>query len=208
MSTFHHTWFVCGGWAVDSWLGRQTRDHGDFDITVSHDDHRALFDHLEGWHLVAHTAFEPGASTTDRWDGRPLRPTDHIHARPPGDANGNALDRWIISPGSRPADGLDLEILLNERRSGGWVLSPEPLVAVPLDSAARESPAGLPTVVPAILMFYKATAYQGQPGYPRAYDKADFLALRPYLSPADRSWLEGAIVCLQAHHPWLDELRE
>ncbi len=26
MSTYRHMWCLCGGWAVDAWLGRQTRD--------------------------------------------------------------------------------------------------------------------------------------------------------------------------------------
>ena len=31
-------WSVVGGWALDLWLGRQTRDHGDLEFTVLRDD--------------------------------------------------------------------------------------------------------------------------------------------------------------------------
>jgi len=34
LAGFGATWFLCGGWAADAWLGRQTRDHFDVDISV------------------------------------------------------------------------------------------------------------------------------------------------------------------------------
>ncbi len=43
MATYRGAWSICGGWAVDAWLGRQTRDHADVDIAVYQDDHHALF---------------------------------------------------------------------------------------------------------------------------------------------------------------------
>jgi hypothetical protein len=205
MATFHPAWFVCGGWAVDSWLGKQTRDHGDFDITVFHDDQRALFDHLRGWHMVAHKAFEPDPST-EPWDGRELEATAHIHARPAGDENRKALERWVTAPKTSVRDGLDLEILLNERRDGEWVLNADPLLTIPLRAAARQSAVGLPTAVPAVLMFYKATAYAGVEGYPRAHDEADFRALLALLSPDEVAWLSSNIRRLQPEHPWVNLL--
>ena len=36
MSAFRPKWSLCGGWAADAWLGRQTRDHADIDIAVFH----------------------------------------------------------------------------------------------------------------------------------------------------------------------------
>jgi hypothetical protein len=202
MSTFEPAWFLCGGWAVDSWLGQQTRDHGDLDITVFHDDQRALFDHLAGWHLIAHDPNVPGA-TTEAWDGRRLDLPAHIHARPGGSGNLEALNQWVSTPGSRSLDGLDLEILLNERSGHDWVLSTDPPIALPLDRSSRQSPAGLPTLVAEILMFYKATAYWGLPGHPRPRDEADFRALLPHLAEDERSWLREAISLLVPEHPWL-----
>ncbi|MFB4283322.1 nucleotidyltransferase domain-containing protein [Nonomuraea sp. MTCD27] len=42
---FRPAWFLCGGWAADAWLGRQTRDHCDVDIAVFHPDQHAIFEH-------------------------------------------------------------------------------------------------------------------------------------------------------------------
>jgi hypothetical protein len=206
MSTFPHTWFVCGGWAADAWLGRQTREHGDFDISIFHDDQGALFDHLAGWHMVAHGAFEPGAST-DPWDGRPLGPTSHIHARPPGEQNLKLLQAWVRTPGSRPIDGLDVEILLNERDGDAWVLEREPRISRALATSVQRSPVGLPMATPEILMYFKATAYRGVEGYPRPRDFEDFVALAPLLASPERTWLRSAIAIVDAGHSWLSYLR-
>jgi hypothetical protein len=46
MSSFPAPWALCGGWAIDAWLGRQTREHGDVDVSVFLQDQRALFEHL------------------------------------------------------------------------------------------------------------------------------------------------------------------
>lgn len=204
MSSFNRPWFVCGGWAVDAWLGQVTRQHGDLDITVFQDDQRALFDHLAGWNLIAHDPNVPGAST-EPWDGRILDLPAHIHARPGGARNRELVEAWVRSPGSQSRDGQDLEIILNERHADAWLLSREPRVSLPFDSAVLTA-LEAPVAAPETLMFFKATAYRGVPGYPRAHDEADFRALAPLLSVERRAWLRDAIILIDPAHPWLDQL--
>lgn len=201
MSTFTSPWFVCGGWAVDAWLGRQTREHGDFDIAVFHEDQRALFDHLTGWNLIAHDPNVAGA-TTEPWDGRTLDLPAHIHARPGGARNRELVEAWVRTPGSQSRDGQDLEIILNERRADAWLLNREPRVSLPLKRAVRTA-FGAPVAAPEALMFFKATAYRGVPGYPRAHDDTDFRSLVPLLSGEGRVWLREAITLIDSAHPWL-----
>ncbi|WP_165970144.1 nucleotidyltransferase domain-containing protein [Nonomuraea terrae] len=76
---FRPAWALCGGWAADAWLGRQTRDHGDVDIAVFHPDQRAIAEHFPGWALVGHDFNVPG-DTTEHW-GRPA-PRTPSRARP------------------------------------------------------------------------------------------------------------------------------
>jgi hypothetical protein len=215
MSGFRPAWFLCGGWAVDAWLGRQTREHGDVDITVFHDDQRAIFDQLAGWHMIADD-IEPDTSP-DRppWDGQVLDPEHrwtwpktpaHIHARPAGEANLAALTAWTNPPYSKATDDFNLEVMINERAGSDWLVNPEPRIARPIELCVRESPAGLPTAVPEVLMFFKATAYWGGGKYPRAADEADFLALLPHLAEEGRQWLRNAISRLVPEHPWLPQL--
>src|SRR5207302_1649698 len=51
MEDFPHPWFVSGGWAIDLFLGRVTREHEDREVGVFRQDQRALREHLSGWAL-------------------------------------------------------------------------------------------------------------------------------------------------------------
>ena len=155
-------WSLCGGWAVDAWLGRQTRDHPDLDIAVFQDDQQAIFDHLSGWQLIAHDPQVAG-DTSQPWDGRRLDLPAHIHAR--------------------SHDGFNLEVILSERSRRDWVFSREPRITMPLRRTAQQSAWGLPAVVPEVILFYKATAYFAVEELKdrRRQDEPDFLALLPHL---------------------------
>jgi aminoglycoside-2''-adenylyltransferase len=180
LAGFGATWFLCGGWAVDAWLGRQTRDHDDVDIAVFRDDERAIFDHLAGWHLIAHDT--PDADHTDPWDGRPLKFPAHIHT--------HFHARF------------DLEFHLNERSGRDWIFSREPRVAMPLRRSIRRSAWGMPTAVPEVVVFYKAVAYKDL----RPRDEHDFLALLPHLTEKERRWLWEAVSLVHPGHRWLTQL--
>ena len=192
MSAFGGGWSLCGGWAVDAWLGRQTRDHPDIDISVFHDQHQAVFAHFRGWHLIAHDSNVAG-DTSEAWDGRPLDLPAHVHA----------------TPAARPedTDALKLEIIVDERSGGDWVLRRRPRVTRRLADCIDRSPWGLPTAVPEVILFYKATAYFGDASMKeRPQDDLDFLALLPQLGRGPRQWLVEAIASVHTDHPWLEKL--
>ena len=201
MSTFPGTWSLCGGWAVDAWLGRQTREHLDVDICVFIQDQRALFDHLAGWQLVAHGP-NVAVDTNEPWDGRRLDLPVHIHGR---------LDTGEVPPDGilTPQQGFGLDIQFNDRSGDDWILSHRPRISLPLRNGVQQSAWGLPTVVPEVLLFFKATAYFGieeQMTGGRFQDEPDFLALLPHLTEAQRHWLRESIAVVHPDHPWLSQL--
>jgi hypothetical protein len=184
MSAFGGMWFLCGGWAVDAWLGRQTRDHKDVDIAVFQDDLAVLLHHFAGWQLVAHDSIEP--DSTEQWDGRRLYLPAHVHAR---------------------HQGAEIDFQINERSDDEWMLMRAPSVVLPLRRCVRRSRWGLATATPEVILFYKATAYFGVEGlWKRPHDDADFLGLLPVLSAKQRGWLRDAITLVQPGHPWLAQL--
>lgn len=206
MSTYPHPWALCGGWAIDAWLGRVTREHGDIDIVVFEADQLAALHHLRaaGWHLIAHDE-AVGQATRDLWDGRPLVLPAHIHCA----MNLDALLAWVPSGGRTPGE-LYLEAMVNEHSGADWVLSSEPSLAVPATMWRRESPWGLPTAAPEVLLFYKATAYVDRAimASRNPKDEADFRAFVPHLSPDGRAWLYDAVATLHPNHAWLPLLSE
>jgi hypothetical protein len=199
MSTFRPRGALCGGWAVDAWLGQQTRDHPDIDISIFADDQRAVFAHLAGWQLIAHDS----TGTHQPWDGRHLDLPNHISAR---------LDAGERLPGrgdAAPQLGFSLDIQLGECEGADWILRREPRITLPLGDGDRQSPWGVPTVVPEVLLFYKATAYFGVEQLMtggRSQDEPDFLAFLPHLSEKQSSWLRETISLVAPGHPLLTQL--
>ncbi|HYM16069.1 MAG TPA: hypothetical protein VEZ14_10965 [Dehalococcoidia bacterium] len=190
MSSFPAPWALCGGWAVDAWLGRKTREHVDVDIAVFVQDQAGLLQHLRAWQLVAHDARWSG-DTNEPWRGRPLEVPAHIHAR---------LDTGEDLPKDGPLlpdRGFVLDIQFNDRSAGDWILWREPRLSIPLRQSVRQRVGGPPMVVPEVLLFYKAQDL-------RRRDKADFQALLPLLGDEQREWLRHAIALVG--HPWLPRL--
>jgi hypothetical protein len=46
-------WYICGGWALDLYLNRVTREHKDIDIAVARSDQWVVREYLRrrGWRL-------------------------------------------------------------------------------------------------------------------------------------------------------------
>jgi hypothetical protein len=132
MQGFPAPWCIAGGWALDLFLGRATRAHGDVDVAIFRTDQMLLRGQLAGWSFrkVA------GGVMVDWPAGEWLGPPVHeVHASSPG--------------GER-----SLEFLLNERSGGEWVFRRNPAVRCPADRAVVHS--GLPLLCPAIVLLYKA----------------------------------------------------
>jgi hypothetical protein len=184
MSSYSGHWALCGGWAVDAWLGRLSREHGDVDVSVLVEDQGVLFRHLVGWKLMA------GEPEHTSWDGTTTLGTPgHIHA---GIDTGGALPDVFI-----PQTGFPLDIQLDDRTGADWVLSRDPFVSMAFAEAVRPSPWGVPAAAPEVLLFFKARDL-------RRRDHADFHALLPLLSNERRAWLRDAIERLR--HPWASPL--
>ena len=178
MSDFGPSWALCGGWSVDIWLGRLTRDHGDVDLSIFHDDQHAIFDYFtSGWLLNGHDALD--GDGTETWSGRRLGFPSHIHAY--------------------SDDGLHLDIQLNRRTGDDWVFSTKANLTMPISECIGRSE-GLPFLVPEVVLFYKSI------GEIRPHDEADFRALAPSLDAHARDWLRNALLALRPQHEWLPEL--
>ena len=58
-------WWIAGGYAIDLFLGWESRPHDDLDLEMFRTDREVLFDVFDGWELFtvsegAHTRWHPG----------------------------------------------------------------------------------------------------------------------------------------------------
>ena len=51
MAGYPHPWFVSGGWAIDLFVERVTREHEDLEVGVLRRDQEALRAYLAGWQM-------------------------------------------------------------------------------------------------------------------------------------------------------------
>ncbi len=178
MRGYERPWWVGGGWALDLFLGRTTRPHGDLDVVVLRNDQGRLRQHFADWDVhVAHQ----GSLTP--WCGERLElPLHGLWAR------------------ADPDGPWELEFLLMESDGERWLFRRDPRIALPLERAGlrrRE----IPYLAPEIPLLYKSKD-------PRDHDEADFAAVLPELPPDRRGWLRAAIESQEPSHPWLAELGE
>ncbi len=191
MAGFPAPWALGGGWAVDAWIGEVTREHGDVDVIVFADDHRAVFEQLHGWQLAHHQNLPDDGN--ELWQGQRIHPPDHLHGRLD---SGEAIQ---VNGALWATEGWHLDVQFNDWSDDQWILSREPHLSIPLAKAIQPSSSGVPTVVPEVMLFYKSIDM-------RRRDKLDFAALLPHLMPEQREWLRDAIALVG--HPWLAQLEE
>jgi hypothetical protein len=179
MAAYPGRWAIAGGWALDLFLGQQTRPHGDVDIAVIRDEQRQLRRFLEG----------ADARVAERGVLRPWAPDEQ-------------LDAPLHEIHATWPDGMKLEFLLNDVDSGAnaWEFRRDARVRRPLERVIR-SRDGVPYLSPEVVLLYKAKIRS-------AKDDADLLAVLPHLGSDDREWLASAIELAHGPHVWLDMLRD
>lgn len=176
MRGYERPWWVGGGWALDLYLGRSTREHADLDVVVLRDDQLAAREHFAAWDL--HVAHE-GRLTP--WTGERLELPLHT--------------LWARSAEKGP---WELELLLMESSDGVWSFRRDPLVTLELSRLGLLRD-GIPYLAPEVPLLYKSKD-------PRERDDADFAEVLPELGPERRAWLAAAIRSQDASHAWLGAL--
>jgi len=176
-------WWIAGGWAIDLWLGRQSRPHVDLDVAVLRSDQYQVQQHLQhrGWDL--RVAVAPGVLAP--WEaGQPLGPGTHAAWCRPGPSS-----RWAF------------ELLFNDDDGDDWLFRRDHRIRRPLRQLGMTTPSGIPHLRPEVVLLYKAKQQ-------RPSDQADLRVALPRLSLAGREWLADAIDLVHPDHPWTALLRE
>jgi hypothetical protein len=171
--------WVAGGWAIDLFLGRQTRDHGDVDVSILGGNQPQLRALLPGWDIqVAHA----GALTPWHPGDRLSAPRHQFWARPAPEA------AWT------------LEFLLEDHDSARWLYRRDHRISLLLDRLGRVSAAGIPYICPEVALLFKSS------GHAIERDAVDFEAALPALDVEARAWLwawlRAALTPAHPGHPW------
>lgn len=176
MSDFNKNWFFAGGWAIDLFLEKKTRDHHDIEIGIFREDQIELKHFLSNWEFKKVLKGEFSS-----WNNEYLElPVHEIHA---------------INNENKH----ELEILLNESDSENWKFRRDLRISYPLGSVFRYSDTGLPYLAPEIVLLYKVKNT-------REKDYKDFLSVKDILDSKQQNWLRQAIKIHEPKHEWLQLL--
>ena len=172
-------WCIVGGWALDLWQGRQTRDHEDLEFAVLREDVDIFRQCLSGgmrFHAVG-----DGVVT--------YLPPDE---QPPADifqiwCEDVAARRWradmMIEPGTPEM----------------WVYKRDARISAPRAEMVARTADGIPYLKPAAILLFKAK-------YRRAKDEVDFDNALERLTAPERVWLKACLDALHPGHAWVQRL--
>jgi hypothetical protein len=181
MGGFGAPWWIAGGWALDLWMGSESRPHRDVDVAILRDDQKKLHENFDGWELYYATP-----------DHRLLPYRPNLWLVPP------LHGVWI-----RPAAEAPwlCEVLLNEHERAHWAYRGNPAIRKPLSDVGMVAPGGVPILAPEVVLLYKAHELTEK-------DEADFQVALPHLSPSTKTWLLQALEESSPTHPWAVQLRD
>ena len=210
-------YYICGGFALELFVGKTMRAHSDLDISVFYENKRDVVALLQkdGW-SVYKRVFEPGSMGG---------------ITPIADENDSKLDDirgiWAIKPGSHlvpkaregKTDIFDFEILSHQQTEfnfieivldfndgENFVLGKDKKIARRLDKAILYSD-GVPYMAPEVVLFLKSPHVYFTHEIHAEKTPADFKAIMPLLPTESKQWLMGV---LETAYPdscgWLDGL--
>lgn len=178
MRGFEPNWFIAGGWAIDLFLGKETRPHEDIEIAIFRKDQLALQNFLTGWNLKKVLDGELSDWKKNEFLESPIH---EIHCF-------NETGELHL-----------LEVLLNETNGKDWIFRRDNRVTKPITKLFLTTNSGIRFLLPEVVLLYKSKN-------PRAKDEQDFEAAAKYLDVESREWLKNALsICYSEHH-WLQGL--
>lgn len=171
-------WWIGGGWALDLFIGKQSRPHKDLDVGILRRDARTVLAALDGWEFFEAT----GGELFGPLSGHAREHVNSLWGRR------MHTDEWV------------LELLLDDCEGEQWVYRRDRRIRLPLETLIRYDSDRTPYLAPQIQLLYKSS-------HVRSEDDADFERVNPLLDEAARQWLARTLGGLDRQHPWLPALR-
>ncbi|QOK29032.1 hypothetical protein IIE26_10385 [Cytobacillus oceanisediminis] len=175
-------WWIAGGWALDLFLERTTREHKDIDTLILGCDHIILQEHLhDEWEL-----FKAYKGKLIPWNQEEQLDShfDNIWAKKKGETT------WAF------------QVMILDTEDKHWIYKRNSEIRKLLDDIGLESPSGVPFLRPEIQLLYK-----GGSSVIREKDVIDLYNVLPKLSDKKLHWLKKSLsIQFPNGHPWIDVL--
>jgi hypothetical protein len=168
-------WATAGGWALDLYLDRRTRDHEDLEIVVLNDDVPAVL----------------GAFAGPDWDWKV--PTEGWLHPLNSAAYTETHQTWLWSEAEQ---AFVLDVFRDEHDGDTWICRRDSTITMEWSAVTGISGGGTPYLIPEVVLLFKAK-------HARPKDVGDLQTVIPSLNTAQRAWLRAAIQQVHPGHEWL-----
>jgi hypothetical protein len=180
MSAVDAPWWIAGGWAIDLFVGTQTRAHKDLDLGVRRADAARIIATLPAWEFFE---VKDGVLSRLALGTKPRAVVNSLWGRRVGEPH------W------------SLELVLDDSDGEDWIFRREPSIRRPFEAVLRATPDATRYLAPEIQLLYKARDL-------RAEDRSDFEHAAPRLESVAVGWLRDCLARLYPQHPWLAALAQ
>ncbi|OMF37667.1 hypothetical protein BK133_03745 [Paenibacillus sp. FSL H8-0548] len=173
------TWCIAGGWALDLYVGKQSREHDDVDLIILREEQLTTFQYLsKDW-----TLYKAENGKLDRWEeGEFLAVTNDI---------------WVSKDSNSP---WAFQIMLIDSNHDSWIYGREKSIRRPMADIIAKTKEGIPYLKPEIQLLYKGGSLKI-----REKDHNDFLNVLPLLEPQSKEWLKASLQTqFPEGHVWME----
>lgn len=182
---FEGFWCVAGGWAIDLFLGKQTREHEDLEIVVLREEQTELFQHFHRFSPKKIVTKENGQEPDfELWEGGAIEPN---------------VIQLRLDPNLLGTSQTEFDLLLTPSGNGNWICRRDESIQLPLKKTRGFTEEGVPYLAPEIVLLFKAK-------YVRDKDAGDFENCLPNLIQGQKSWLRQCLEKIHPKHNWLARL--
>ena len=197
---------ICGGFAIDLFLGCKTRAHKDLDVSVYWEDRDRIIKHMldSGWDI-----YEPCGDSLGRLHkissiSDQKRARSNVWCVKPGNAHykftKHEKDMFAVEfDGSEQAEFDFVELLFNTKSDGYFLHARNHDIKMPMNDAIIKI-GNTPCLAPEMALLYKSTAADN------AEYQLDFEIAWTKMNEMQRAWLKKSLaVMFSDGHKWLEE---
>jgi len=212
-------YYICGGFALDIFAGKELRTHWDLDISTfkEHKLDAVEFLQSKGWD-VWKRVYEPGTlggitPIKDQNDSKldnthniwAIKEGSHLVPKPRNDST-DVYDFEILS--NEQTGFYFIEMVLNNRSGDDFLVNPTKGIVRQMDKAILYAD-GIPHLAPEVILLLKSPEVYTTHEYHAHKTPGDFRAILPLLPAESKQWLSNSLKTLFPDGlPWLSEILE
>jgi hypothetical protein len=170
-------WYVVAGWALDLFVGRQTRPHDDIEIGVPSGSFPEIREDLGGYDFDV-------VDSGRRW---PLS----------SEMLASTFQTWLRDT---TTGVYHLDVFRDPHNGSEWICRRDERIRMPLSQLICYTASGIPYMSPEVALLFKAKGL-------REKDQVDFERVLPLLDPQQIDWFRANLELVHPGHVWANQLQ-